>query len=112
MRLKTGLPCLDAPAAPRYPLGMAREILSVADLRRAGTIDSVEIVAAITAYMNDPKSGPYRFASGHSLCVSEAMRAASGPDAMANRPGPQEKSQRVVVANAIMTARPTPPKVA
>ena len=87
---------------------MTKKIPSVADLRRAGTISSVEIVAAITAYMNDPKGEPYRFASGHSLCVSEVMGAMPGLAGMTNRGGLQEKTQRVVVAAAVMAACPTP----
>lgn len=89
---------------------MTKKIPSVADLRREGTITSVEIVAAITAYMNDPKGGPYRFASGHSLCVSEVMRVVPGLASMTNRGGLQEKSYRVVVATAVMAACPSPPK--
>ena len=81
---------------------------TVADLRRVGTINSQEIVAAIDAYMRDPAAGPYRFASGHSLDLS-ALVSASPAFVMVERSGPQEKGFRTVLAAAIMAAHPTPP---
>ena len=81
---------------------------TVADLRKAGTITSREIVAAIDAYMLDPAAGPHRFPSGHSLDLAAIVRATPtlGP---VERSGPQEKTFRNGLAVAIMAARPIEP---
>ncbi|RYY17115.1 MAG: hypothetical protein EON55_02935 [Alphaproteobacteria bacterium] len=84
------------------------EPATVADLRRVGTINSQEIVAAIDAYMRDPAAGPYRFVSGHSLDLA-ALVSASPASTMADRSQPQVKGFRTLLAAAIMGAHPTPP---
>ncbi|RYY18018.1 hypothetical protein FV242_33640 [Methylobacterium sp. WL64] len=81
---------------------------TIADLRKAGRISSQEIVAAIDAYMRDPATGPYRFASGHSLDLA-ALVSASPAFVMVERSGPHEKGFRTVLAAAIMAAHPMEP---
>ena len=81
---------------------------TLADLRRAGIITSQEIVAAIDAYMRDPAAGPYRFASGHSIDIAALVNATPSL-ARVERAGPQEKTFRNGLANAIMAAHPTAP---
>jgi hypothetical protein len=88
---------------------MHTELSTVADLRRTGHISSLEIVAAIDAYMQDPTTGPYRFATGYSLDIPALVAMAISPEDIASRPGPQEKAFRVAVAAVVMAAHPTPP---
>lgn len=87
---------------------MAAEPRTVAELRKAGTISSQEVVAAIDAYMRNPTAGPYRFVSGHSLDIA-ALVNASQAFAMLERSGPHERAFRIALAAAIMTAHPTKP---
>ncbi|MCJ2016416.1 hypothetical protein MKK84_03055 [Methylobacterium sp. E-065] len=81
---------------------------TLANLRRGGIISSVEIVAAIDAYMRDPAAGPYRFPSGHSLDLAEIVSAMPALHRV-ERAGPQEKTFRNGLATALMAAHPTPP---
>ena len=81
---------------------------TLADLRRTGIINSQEIVAAIDTYMRDPKAGPYRFRSGHTLDMATIVEATPALKRV-ERAGPQEKTFRNGLATAIMTARPTAP---
>ena len=81
---------------------------TLADLRKGGIITSVEIVAAIDAYMRDPTAGPYRFPSGHSLDLAAIVSATAALQRV-ERAGPQEKTFRNGLATAIMAARPTAP---
>lgn len=87
---------------------MAAGLSTIADLRRAGVITSHEVVAAIDAYMRDPASGPYRFASGHSLDVGALMNTSSALK-KAGRSRPLDAGIRTALAAAIMAAHPTPP---
>ncbi|WP_246692088.1 MULTISPECIES: hypothetical protein [unclassified Methylobacterium] len=84
------------------------EPATVADLRKAGIINSQEVVAAIDAYMRNSASGPYRFASGHSLDIA-AIVDASPAFQMVERTETLENAFRVVLAAAVMAARPTAP---
>ena len=81
---------------------------TVADLRRAGIISSLEVVAAIDAYMRDPTAGSYRFASGHCLDVA-ALVNASPAFADLDRFRSLEAGIRTTLATAIMAAHPTSP---
>ncbi|UIY45616.1 hypothetical protein [Methylobacterium radiotolerans] len=87
---------------------MPAEPSTLADLRKAGIISSIEIVAAIDAYMRDSTVGPYRFASGHSLDIA-AIVAGSPAFQMVERSGTHENAFRVVLAAAVMAAHPTLP---
>ena len=80
---------------------------TIADLRKAGRISSVEVVAAIDLYMRDPAAGPYRFSSGHILDISALVASTVSPAEGANRVGPQEKAFRTAVAAVVMVAQPT-----
>ena len=88
---------------------MAAQHPTLADLRRAGTISSSEIVAAVDLYMRDPEAGPYRFSSGHSVDIAAAI--ASSPEFLKLRakPGPQEKTFRNAVTATVMAAIATNP---
>ncbi|MCJ2094944.1 hypothetical protein MKK67_20920 [Methylobacterium sp. J-072] len=88
---------------------MQAELLTIADLRRTGCISSLEIVAAIDAYMRDPTAGPYRFAGGHRLDVAALVASTVSPAEVASRAGPQEKTFRNAIAAAVMAAHPTVP---
>ena len=88
---------------------MATEYLTLADLRRSGTITSSEIVAAVDAYVHNPAAGPYRFASGHSLDIAAAVATSELFAKMVARPGPKEKVFRTAVTTAAMSARLSPP---
>lgn len=81
---------------------------TLADLRKAGVINSLEIVAAIDVYMRDPVAGSYRFASGHSLDIAAIVDATPNLN-RGEGAGPQEKTFRNTVAAAIMAAHPTSP---
>ena len=81
---------------------------TLADLRKAGRISSIDIVAAIDAYMRNPNGGPYRFPSGHTLDIA-AIVDASPALARVERVGPQEKAFRNVLAAAVMSAHPIAP---
>ena len=59
---------------------MAAEPRTVAELRKAGTISSQEVVAAIDAYMLNPAAGPYRFVSGHSLDLAALVNVSPAFD--------------------------------
>ena len=80
-----------------------------ADLRKAGRINSREIVAAIDAYMHNPMVASYRFSSGHNLDVGALVATTVSPVEVANRAGSQEKTFWNVVATAIIVARPLEP---
>jgi hypothetical protein len=82
---------------------------TLADLRRAGTISSTEIVTAIDLYMRDPSVGPYRFASGHSVDIAAAVAASPAASELKARPGPQEKTFRNAVTATVMAAHATSP---
>ncbi|GLS74612.1 hypothetical protein GCM10007890_66300 [Methylobacterium tardum] len=88
---------------------MATKRLTLADLRKAGTITSSEIVAAVDAYVHNPAAGPYRFASGHSLDIAAAVAMSEEFARMVARPGPKEKVFRTAVTTAAMSARLSPP---
>ena len=88
---------------------MATERLTLADLRKAGTITSFEIVAAIDAFIRDPDAGPYRFASGPSVDIAAAVEASVNLAELMARPGPREKVFRTAVTTIVMTARPIEP---
>ncbi|MCJ2094480.1 hypothetical protein MKK67_18575 [Methylobacterium sp. J-072] len=92
-----------------YLFSMLDEYQTVADLRKAGTITSREIVAAVDTFMRNPHAGPYHFASGYSLDIAVAAVAlAPAPEAKAGQ-GRQDKTYRNAVTVAVMLARPTPP---
>ncbi|MCJ2021543.1 hypothetical protein MKK84_29705 [Methylobacterium sp. E-065] len=82
---------------------------TLADLRKAGTISSSEIVAAVDLYMRDPETGPYRFASGHSIDIGAAVAASPEIVEAKAKPGPQEKALRTAVTAAVMGAYATKP---
>src|SRR5204862_323963 len=85
---------------------MPAKPLTLADLRKVGTITSYEIVAAIDAFIRDPASGPYRFASGHSLDIAAAVEASVNLAELMARPGPKEKAFRTAVTTIVMMALP------
>src|ERR1700712_1541925 len=117
-RLSTrqGGPGRNSPCRPggtvKSTLGMISATMAdpstIADLRRAGIINSQEIVAAIDVYLRDPAAGPYRFTSGHGLDIA-ALVSATPAFAAADRSGPQERAFRTVLAAAVMSAHPTAP---
>ncbi|SDO55876.1 hypothetical protein SAMN05216360_12733 [Methylobacterium phyllostachyos] len=82
---------------------------TLADLRKDGTISSSEIVAAVDIYMRDPETGPYRFASGHSIDIAAAVAASPEIAEAKAKPGPQEKALRTAVTAAVMAAHATKP---
>ncbi|MCJ2068521.1 hypothetical protein MKK75_06835 [Methylobacterium sp. J-030] len=82
---------------------------TLADLRKAGTISSTEIVAAVDLYMRDPDTGPYRFASGHSVDIAAAVAASPEISVLKGKPGPQERTFRNAVTAAVMAAHGTKP---
>lgn len=87
---------------------MAAEPPTVAELRKAGTISSQEVVAAIDAYMRNPAAGLYRFISGHSLDLA-ALVNASPAFAMLDRSRPLEAAFRIELATVVMAAHPVAP---
>ncbi|MET0527267.1 MAG: hypothetical protein ABW003_02800 [Microvirga sp.] len=86
---------------------MSAERPTLADLRKAGTITSFEIVAAVDAYVHNSSSGPFRFASGHSIDIAAAIATSSEATEMMARSGPKEKTFRNAVTAIVMTVRPT-----
>lgn len=89
---------------------MSSRPLTVADLRRAGTVSSSEIVAAIDRYMRDPAAGPYRFTSGHGVDIAAAVAASPDLAELRGSPGPQGKTLRhavTVIAMAAQVVLPT-----
>lgn len=54
---------------------MAKEPLSVSDLRRNAIITDDEITAATEAYLANPALRAFQFASGHILNVTAAVKA-------------------------------------
>ena len=82
---------------------MSAEHLTLADLREAGSVTSLEIVAAIDAYIRNPAAGPYRFANGYSLDLAPALKASPAFAEMVVRPGPKEKTFRTAVTTVAMT---------
>lgn len=97
---------MDGIGRLQYGAVMPDKLSTLADLRKAGTIDSLEIVAAVDADIRDPAAGPYRFASGHSLDIAAAVASSSEFAEMAARPGPKGKTFRAAVATIAMTVRP------
>jgi hypothetical protein len=87
---------------------MAAEPPTVADLRKAGTISSQEVVAGIDAYMRNPAAGPYRFVSGHSFDFAVLVNA-SPVFAMLDRSRPLWAAFRIALATVIMAAHPVAP---
>jgi hypothetical protein len=83
---------------------MPAKHLTFADLRKAGTITSVEIVAAIDAYVTNSTTGPYCFASGHSVDIAKAINASCEFAKMVARSGPKEKTFRAAVTTVAMRA--------
>jgi hypothetical protein len=88
---------------------MPAEQSTLAELRRAGTIGSREVVAAIDAYMVDPAASPYRFVSGHSLDIAALVALTLDRTEFVSQAGPQVKAFRTKVAEIVMAAHPTPP---
>jgi hypothetical protein len=82
---------------------------TVADLRKAGTISSLEIVAAVDAYMRDANAGPYRSNSGHSIDLAAAVAASPVINKLHGQSGPQDRAFRNAVTALVMLVRPTPP---
>lgn len=78
---------------------------TLADLRTSGVITSLEIVAAIDAYILRPAAGPYRFANGYSLDLAAALEASPEFAEMVARPGPKEKTFRTAVTIIAMKAQ-------
>ena len=93
---------MDLARTSRYGAGMTAKTPTLADLRKAGTISSSEIVAAVDAYMRDPTAGPYRFAAGYSLDIAATMAASPVAAEMMDRPGPVAKTKRLAVTTVIM----------
>ena len=91
----------------QYGAVMPDKPCTLADLRKAGTIDSLEIVAAVDAYIRDPAAGPYHFASGRSLDIAAAVASSSEFTEMAARSETKEKIFRTAVATIVMTMQPT-----
>ena len=83
---------------------MPAKPLTLTDLRKTGTVTSVEIVAAIDAYVTHPAAGPYRFASGHSIDIAKAVKASLEFVEMVARSGPKEKTFRTAVTTVAMSA--------
>ena len=52
---------------------MAKEIPSVADLRRKSEVSDEEIEAATAAYLADESAKPFAFKSGHTIDVAKAI---------------------------------------
>ncbi len=52
---------------------MAKEIPSVADLRRKSEVSDDEIEAATAAYLADDSAKPFAFKSGHTIDVAKAI---------------------------------------
>ncbi|MCJ2085811.1 hypothetical protein MKK88_07360 [Methylobacterium sp. E-005] len=52
---------------------MAKEIPSVADLRRKSEVSDDEIEAASAAYLADESAPPFAFKSGHTIDVAKAI---------------------------------------
>jgi len=52
---------------------MAKEIPSVADLRRKSEVSDDEIEAATAAYLADASAKPFAFKSGHTIDVAKAI---------------------------------------
>ena len=77
---------------------------TLADLRRAGTISSSEIVAAVDLYMRDPTASPYRFASGHFIDIAAAIAARPTIANLSATPGREGKTFRNAVTAAVMAA--------
>ncbi|KZB98984.1 hypothetical protein AU375_04787 [Methylobacterium radiotolerans] len=78
---------------------------TLSDLRKSGVVTSLDIVAAVDAYVRDPMAGPYRFPSGHSLDLAAAARSSDIFAEMVSRPGPKEKTLRTALTTLAMTAR-------
>jgi hypothetical protein len=100
---------VDGVGGLQYGGVMPGKHLTLADLRKAGTITSLEIVAAIDAYIRNSTAGPYRFASGHSLEIAKAIEASPEFAEMMARPGPKEKTFRTAVTMVAMSAHLTLP---
>ncbi|MCJ2099675.1 hypothetical protein [Methylobacterium sp. E-046] len=81
---------------------------TVADLRKAGTISSLEIVAAVDAYMRDANAGPYCFNSGHSIDLAAAVAASPVVSQLQGQSGPQDRAFRTAVTALAMLVCPTP----
>lgn len=62
---------MDGADRLQSPAVMSATRPTLADLREAGTVTSLEIVAAIDAYIRNPAAGPYRFANGYSLDLAQ-----------------------------------------
>lgn len=52
---------------------MAKDIPSVADLRRKSEVSADEIEAAAAAYLADEAARPFAFKSGHTIDVAKAI---------------------------------------
>ncbi|MCJ2084847.1 hypothetical protein MKK88_02415 [Methylobacterium sp. E-005] len=52
---------------------MAKEIPSVADLRRKSEVSDEEIEAATAAYLANESAKPFAFKSGHTIDVAKAI---------------------------------------
>ena len=87
---------------------MATEPRTVAELRKAGTISSQEVVAAIDAYMRNAADERYRVVSGHSLDLAALVNASPAFTDL-DRFRSVETGIRTTLAAAIMAARPVPP---
>lgn len=87
---------------------MAKGASTLADLRSASFVDSLEIVAAIDVYMVDPATGPYSFASGKSVEIPALVGPTSECEKLSTKSGPNARAIRTKVDEIVMAAYPTP----
>jgi hypothetical protein len=83
---------------------MPAKHLILADLHKAGTITSVEIVAPIDAYVTNSAAGPYYFASGHGINITKAIEASPEFAKLMARSGPKKKTFRTAVTTVVLSA--------
>jgi hypothetical protein len=84
----------------------SKPIPTVGELRKAAEITDQGIDAAVDAYLADPKTEPFRFASGCEIDVTAAVNAHQPSKAAVSDPDRTAKFKRTMVRTAILLAHP------
>lgn len=85
---------------------MAKEIPSVADLRRKSEVSDDEIEAATAAYLADENAKPFAFKSGHTIDVAKAIEMHPQAKALLSDEKTKPGLRRTMVKTAVILGFP------
>lgn len=80
--------------------------MSVSDLLQAKTITGADLVAAVNAFLANPKTGPFELRLGCVVNLGAAVKADRHATAILKKPTARLGSKRAAVRSALLLARP------